>query len=94
MRKRLRPRRKHNRKKPPLKPHPESKGPQQRPFFYARCAYQKEGGYGGNLGFPLFVYRLLPEGGNLGFPLFVYRLLGRDATYKPRRCQIVVVSPA
>ncbi|MDB5922044.1 MAG: hypothetical protein JWN13_980, partial [Betaproteobacteria bacterium] len=54
----------------------------------------KEGGYGGNLGFPLFVYRLLPEGGNLGFPLFVYRLLGRDATYKPRRCQIVVVSPA
>ncbi|MEA3153965.1 MAG: hypothetical protein QOK44_1554, partial [Betaproteobacteria bacterium] len=33
----------------------------------------KEGGYGGNLGFPLFVYRLLPEGGNLGFPLFVYR---------------------
>ena len=35
----------------------------------------KERGNGENLGFSLFVLRLLPEGGNLGFSLFVLRLL-------------------
>lgn len=56
-----------------------------KPNVAERCQrpVNKEEGYGGNLGFPLFVLR--PEGSPDGNPLFVHRIIeggsGRDTFY-------------